>query len=99
MLRAHCVQKKRVRSEDTMQKANLLVVDDEPAARTPLVELLKAEGYAVETAGDGFKALGRVASFAPDLVLTDFNMPGMDGIELLEKLKEHDPELPVVLMT
>jgi DNA-binding NtrC family response regulator len=82
-----------------MSKANVLVVDDEPAARNGLVELLTAEGYAVETAGDGFKALGRVAAFAPELVLTDFNMPGMDGIELLEKLKEHDPELPVVLMT
>jgi two-component system response regulator HydG len=82
-----------------MSKANVLVVDDEPSARAPLVDLLKAEGYVVETAGDGFKALGRVASFAPDLVLTDFNMPGMDGIELLEKLKEQDPELPVVLMT
>jgi DNA-binding NtrC family response regulator len=82
-----------------MHKANILVVDDEPSARTPLVDLLKAQGYAVETAGDGFKALGRVSSFGPELVLTDFNMPGMDGIELLEKLKEHDPELPVVLMT
>ncbi len=82
-----------------MSKANLLVVDDEPAARNGLVELLTTEGYTVETAGDGFKALGRVAAFAPDLVLTDFNMPGMDGIELLEKLKEHDAELPVVLMT
>ena len=82
-----------------MSKANILVVDDEAAARTALAEFLKSEGYAVETAGDGFKALGKVDAFEPDLVLTDFNMPGIDGIELMEKLKEHEPELPVVLMT
>jgi DNA-binding NtrC family response regulator len=82
-----------------MTKANILVVDDEAAARTALAELLKSEGYAVETAADGFKALGRLETFAPDAVLTDLNMPGMDGVELMEKLKEHDAELPVVLMT
>jgi DNA-binding NtrC family response regulator len=82
-----------------MSKANILVVDDEAAARTALAELLRAEGYAVETAADGFKALGRLGTFEPDLVLTDFNMPGLDGVELMQKLKEHDPELPVILMT
>ena len=82
-----------------MSKANILVVDDEAAARTGLAELLKAEGYAVETAGDGFKAMGRLATFEPDLVLTDFNMPGLDGIELMEKLKEDHAELPVIVMT
>jgi DNA-binding NtrC family response regulator len=82
-----------------MSKANVLVVDDEAAARTALAEMLRAEGYTVETAADGFKAIGRLANFEPDLVLTDFNMPGLDGIELMEKLKEHDTELPVVVMT
>ena len=82
-----------------MPKANILVVDDEAAARTALAALLEVADYAVETAGDGFKALGRLATFEPDLVLTDFNMPGMDGIELMTKLKEHDAELPVVVMT
>ena len=82
-----------------MSKANILVVDDEAAARTALAALLEAEGYDVETAGDGFKAMGRLATFEPDLVLTDFKMPGMDGIELMTKLKEHEAELPVVVMT
>jgi DNA-binding NtrC family response regulator len=82
-----------------MTKAKILVVDDEAAARTALADLLKAEGYSVETAGDGFKALGRISTFEPDLVLTDFNMPGMDGVELMTKLKEQNAELPVVLMT
>jgi DNA-binding NtrC family response regulator len=82
-----------------MSKANILVVDDEASARTALAEMLKSEGYTVETAADGFKALGRLPNFEPDLVLTDFHMPGLDGIELMEKLKEHDAELPVIVMT
>jgi DNA-binding NtrC family response regulator len=82
-----------------MSKGKILVVDDEAGARTALAELLRAEGYTIETAGDGFKALGRLEEFTADLVLTDLNMPGIDGVELLRKLKEAQPELPVVLMT
>ncbi len=82
-----------------MSKAKILVVDDEPAARTALAEVLRQEDYEVETAGDGFKALGRMEEFAPDLILTDLNMPGIDGVELLRKVKEGNAELPVVLMT
>ena len=80
-------------------KGRVLVVDDEANARTALVELLRDEGYGVETAADGFKALGKMAEFAPDLVLTDLKMPGMDGLQLLAKLREADPDLPVIVMT
>jgi DNA-binding NtrC family response regulator len=80
-------------------KGRVLVVDDEVNARNALTELLRDEGYAVDAAADGFKALGKMADFAPDLVLTDLKMPGMDGIQLLEKIREHDPDLPVVMMT
>jgi DNA-binding NtrC family response regulator len=80
-------------------KGRILVVDDEVNARTALHELLRDEGYAVEMAADAFKALGKVADFAPDLVLTDLKMPGMDGLQLLARLHETDPELPVVVMT
>src|SRR4029079_11477059 len=80
-------------------KGRILVVDDEVNARSALAELLRDEGYAVESAADGFKALGKVADFAPDLVLTDLKMPGMDGIQLLGRLHEQDADLPVVVMT
>jgi DNA-binding NtrC family response regulator len=80
-------------------KGRILVVDDEVNARTALCELLRDEGYAVESAADGFKALGKAADFAPDLVLTDLKMPGMDGVQLLGKLHEQDPDVPVVMMT
>jgi DNA-binding NtrC family response regulator len=82
-----------------MSKGRILVVDDEAAARSALAELLRAEGYDVETAGDAFKALGRLADIEPELVLSDLNLPGMDGLELLRRLKEHSAELPVILMT
>src|SRR6476659_7302515 len=83
----------------TENKGRVLVVDDEINARNALTELLRDEGYAVESAADGFKALGKLADFAPDLVLTDLKMPGMDGIQLLGKIREGDPDLPVVMMT
>jgi two-component system response regulator HydG len=80
-------------------KGRILVVDDEANARSALVELLREEGYSVEGAADGFKALGKLPEFAPDLVLTDLKMPGMDGIELLTKIQEHDRDTVVVVMT
>ena len=80
-------------------KGRILVVDDESNARAALVELLREEGYSVEGAGDAFKALGKLPEMAPDLVLTDLKMPGMDGIDLLKKIHEHDREIVVVVMT
>ena len=65
----------------------ILVVDDEANARTALAELLRDEGFEVETAADAFKALGKYEAFAPHVVVTDLKMPGMDGIELVKKLR------------
>ena len=77
----------------------ILVVDDEVNARTALVDLLREEGYLVDGAADGFKAIPRLAEESPDLVLTDLKMPGMDGLELLAKIRADDPERAVVVMT
>ncbi len=82
-----------------MSKGRVLVVDDEANARTALSELLRGEDYAVETAADGFKALGKMAEFDPDVVLTDLKMPGMDGVELLGKLRGQDRDMCVIVMT
>ena len=77
----------------------ILVVDDEPNARAALAELLRDEGYSVDTASDGFKALPKLEEFAPDLLLTDLRMPGLNGIELLRKARAVDPEMAAVVMT
>ena len=80
-------------------RGRILVVDDEVNARTALAELLRDEGYTVETAADGFKALPKLEEFAPDLVVTDLRMPGMDGLALLKKTHERDPDCAVIVVT
>jgi len=75
------------------------VVDDEANARTALAELLREEGFDVETAADAFKALGKHESFGPHVVVTDLKMPGMDGIELVKKLRGLEEPPAVVVMT
>jgi len=77
----------------------ILVVDDEVNARTALAELLRDDGFDIETAADAFKALGKYESFAPHVVVTDLKMPGMDGIELVKKICAMDDPAAVVVMT
>ncbi|MBX3213973.1 MAG: sigma-54-dependent Fis family transcriptional regulator [Labilithrix sp.] len=80
-------------------RGRILVVDDEANARAALSEILRDEGYATETAADGFKALGKLEEFAPDVVLTDLKMPGLDGIAFMEKAKSASPQTVFVVMT
>ena len=82
-----------------MRSGRILVVDDEANARTALAELLRDEGYEVETAADAFKALGKYETFSPHIVVTDLKMPGMDGIELMTKIKGFEDAAAVVVMT
>ncbi|MFW5857440.1 MAG: sigma-54-dependent transcriptional regulator [Planctomycetota bacterium] len=77
----------------------LLVVDDDESMRTMLQIVLQRDGHEVDLAPDGPAALKRVAAAQYDLVLQDVKMPGMNGIELLQRLKEHDPRILVVLIT
>jgi len=80
-------------------QAHLLVVDDHPLLRDALRLTLEAEGYRVSTASDGFAALAAVAAERPDIVLTDIQMPGMDGWELRRHLLATAPSLPVIVMS
>lgn len=77
----------------------ILIVDDEPNYQVVLSELLKDEGYEVFAANSGLEGMPIVKDTDLDLVLTDMKMPGMDGIEFLAKIKEHNKELPVILIT
>ena len=80
-------------------RGRILIVDDEANARAALSEILHDEGYTTETAADGFKALGKLEDFQPDVVLTDLKMPGLDGIAFMEKAKSAMPGAVFVVMT
>src|SRR6478609_11434393 len=80
-------------------RGRILIVDDEANARSALSEILRDEGYATETAADGFKALGKLEEFIPDVILTDLKMPGLDGITFMEKAKAAAPGAVFVVMT
>ena len=77
----------------------ILVVDDEANARTALAALLCDEGFEVATAAHGFEALGKVAGFGPHVVITDLQMPGMDGSELVTRLLLLPEPPSVIVMT
>ncbi|MFI5299902.1 MAG: sigma-54-dependent transcriptional regulator [Polyangiales bacterium] len=82
-----------------MPLGRILIVDDEANAREALAELLRDEGFVTESAADGFKALGKIEAFQPEVILTDLKMPGLDGIGLMEKAKTAAPDAVVVVMT
>jgi two-component system NtrC family response regulator/two-component system response regulator HydG len=77
----------------------VLIVDDDNDARTGLADVLRGRGFRVETARDGFKALRKLEDFAPDLLVTDLRMPGMDGLALARRAREIDPDSVAIVMT
>ncbi|MGD2271319.1 MAG: sigma-54 dependent transcriptional regulator [Desulfobacterales bacterium] len=77
----------------------ILIVDDEKNYPLILGAVLEEEGFEILAANSGHEALEILESSGVDLVLTDMKMPSMDGIELLEKIKVKDPDLPVIMMT
>ena len=77
----------------------VLVVEDEKAIREGLRRLLSREGYQVLTAENGLEALDIVGSNTIDVILCDLKMPVMGAIEVLEKVGESRPELPVIIVT
>ena len=84
------------------QKKNMskiLVIDDERSIRNTLKDILEYEKYQVELAEDGIKGIAKVKSSAYDVGLGDIKMPGMDGIEVMEKLGEVAPDTPVVMIS
>lgn len=78
--------------------AKILVVDDEPSIVNLITAYLKPEGYEVHTAGDGPSGLKAARAFKPDLLILDIMLPGMDGLELLSRLRR-ESEVYVILLT
>src|SRR5678816_2708931 len=81
-----------------MSIQRILVVDD-ALSREFLVEAITALGYKPIEAKNGTEALERAQNSNPDLILTDLRMPGMDGMELLKKIRESQPDVPSVMIT
>lgn len=81
------------------KKIRILVVDDEKEVRGMFEKFLTLKGYEVETASNALDALRQCNRKVPDIVVTDFQMPQMDGIALLRELKSVYPELPVIMMS
>ena len=77
----------------------ILIVDDQYGIRILLTEVLQKEGYTTFQAANGFQAIDITKEQAPDLVLLDMKIPGMDGIEILKRLKQHDETIKVIIMT
>src|SRR3954466_2428771 len=78
---------------------SILIIDDEAAIRESLETLLDLEGYAIESAESGEEGLARLAARPFDLVLLDFALPDMNGLEVLAEIRDRDPQLAVIMIT
>jgi CheY-like chemotaxis protein len=83
----------------TRPVGRILAVDDEPAVNEMLQAVFTELGYAVRCAVDGSEALESVPIFKPDVVVLDLLMPEMSGLEVLQRLRQQRPKLPVVILS
>lgn len=79
--------------------ANILIIDDEKSIRKTLSEILSYEGYKVEEAADGAEGFRMFKEKQYDAILCDIKMPKMDGLEFLEKAKEANPDIPIIMVS
>jgi len=81
------------------QSLKVLIVDDEVSQRSGLAAMVSAWGMTAETAGDGNEALAKLNSFPADVILTDLNMPGLDGFGFLQRLRDSGEMPPTIVLT
>ena len=87
-----------VKDDEMDEKYHILAVDDETQVTLVIKRVLEQEGYTVTTTNDGYAALDIVVNSQPDLVILDINMPGINGYQVLEKIREqHD--IPVIMLS
>ena len=81
------------------ERVRVLVVDDEACLRRMHARVLERQGYQVDTAASGEEAVLKIESDVFDVILSDIDMPGMNGIRLLDRVRAHDKDIPVVFIT
>ena len=82
-----------------MRKKRILIVDDEEIIRTLLFEAFKFFDYEIESVENGVEAVKQIAAKTYDLIITDYLMPKMDGLELIRRIKMENPSIPVIVIT
>jgi CheY-like chemotaxis protein len=87
------------RAAMSRQKVSLLIVDDDVSICRSLSFILAASGYGVRSTADGFSALAELRNEIPDILLSDLNMPGMSGFELLSVVRRRFPAIKVIAMS
>ena len=80
-------------------KSNILVVDDEPVARQSLTDILRLEGYTVNSVPNGQAAVEYVRTHPVEIMVVDLRMPGMDGLEVVQVVNQISPETEIILLT
>ena len=80
-------------------KSNILVVDDEPVARQSMTDILRLEGFSVNSVPNGQAAIEYVRTHPVELMIVDLRMPGMDGLEVVQVVNQISPETEIVLLT
>ena len=83
----------------TEKQRRILVVDDEQTVRDFLQRVLETAGYTVITASNGLEALEKMSQFDINLVLLDIMMPGLDGFEVLDHMRQYEENIPVIMLT
>ena len=78
---------------------NILIVDDDASVLETVDRFLSARGHRIRSEANGVEAMRRLVEEIPDVVISDIQMPGMDGIDFLKAIRERFPDLPVVMMT
>ena len=82
-----------------MEKKRILIADDEEIVRILLAEALKPYGYEIDVVENGVEAMSHIEKKSYDLVISDYMMPKMDGLELTRRIKAKYPHIPILIIT